>query len=68
MNLPHISRSLPPEVIKIPLLLAELCPVNAPELPDYLVAQPLAFRARQLTSVLKKVISPTSWRHGGINE
>ena len=69
MNLPFVSRALPPPlVIKVPLLLAELCPVKAADLPASLVAQPLTLHAVKLAVVLKKIISPTGWRHGGIND
>ena len=68
-NIPFITGALaPPPLVKVTLLLAEFCPVKTPCLPDILDPQLLAHRANLITSVLKEIISPRGWAHGGIND
>ena len=57
----------PPLVIKATLLLAEFCPVKAPDMSGILDPL-LAYRANVVTSVLKEIIAPRGWAHGGIND
>jgi len=54
--------------IKVPLLLAEWCPVNAPDLRNHFANQPLTLHAIELAAALNEMISPIGWHHGGIND
>ena len=66
---PFIATALaPPPVIKATLLLAEFCSVKTPGLSDIFDPQLLAQRASVITSVLKEIIAPRGWAHGGIND
>ena len=69
MNTPFIALALAlPSKSKARLLLAEFCPVKIPDLHGDLSAERLSQRAIAITSVLKKIIAPRGWAHGGINE
>ena len=69
MNTPFISPALaPPLIAQATLLLAEICPIKTPALPNDLTPQHLADRATVITSVLKEIITPRGWAHGGIND
>jgi len=67
-NTPIATALAPPMVIKATLLLAEFCPVKPPGLSGILDSQLLAQRASMITSVLKEIIAPRGWTHGGIND
>jgi len=69
MDTPFISPALaPPLIAKATLLLAEISPVKTPALPNDLSPQDLAQRAKVITSVLREIIAPRGWAHGGIND
>ena len=65
---PFIAAALaPPLAIKATLLLAEFCPVKAPDMSAIFDPKLLAYRANVVTSVLKEIIA-RGWAHGGIND
>lgn len=69
MNIPLVSRLLPPPlVMKVPLLLAEICAARIPTSQNSLAAELHDRRGVKMTGVLRQIIYHTAWCHGGINE
>lgn len=69
MNAAFFPQALsPPPAAKATLLLAEFCPVKTPGSQNIFDPKLLALRANLITSVLKEIISPPGWIHGGIND
>ena len=69
MNIPLVSRALPPPlVMKVPLLLAEFCPARILASQNNLAPQLFSGHAIKITAALRQFIYPTAWRHGGLNE
>ena len=52
----------------MPLLLAEFCPVQDRQLPGNFDPYQLTIRHSAVTVVLKEMLVPFGWHHGGINE
>jgi hypothetical protein len=58
----------PPMAIVIPLLLTEFCQVYDTNHADGLEPRQLTLRATTITVLLKKMLVPSGWPHGGIND
>jgi hypothetical protein len=58
----------PPLAVVLPLLLTEFCQVNQTNHADNLESRQLTLRASTITLLLKNMLAPSGWPHGGIND
>jgi hypothetical protein len=68
MIIPSVDTQAPSLATVLPRLLAEFCQVNNASHASGLEPRQLALRATTVTILLKEILVPSGWHHGGIND